>query len=67
VGFDGFCDGQLYYVFVFCTPLIIGAGQFFWLFVTMMRIQQTMMCVQGSFLSAIAAGAESGGQPEVVR
>jgi hypothetical protein len=70
-----FCDRQLYYyyfvcllLFWFCTPLNCGAeAPFLWLFVMKMTIQRDYEILPSGFLSANAASAESGGQPEVVK
>ncbi len=42
-------------------------GYFFWLFVTKMTIQRNDDVLPSDFLSANAASAESGDQPEVVK
>jgi hypothetical protein len=56
------------FFFGFCTPLNRGAGAiFFWLFPPKMTIQQDDDVLPSGFLSANAASAESGGQPEVVK
>ena len=70
-----FCGRQLYYCFVFFVLVVLvlhttkpwRGSYFFWLFVTMMRgWQDGEACLRG-LLSANAASAESGDQPEVVK
>ena len=66
-----FCGRQLYYFFCFVlvlhTTKLWRGVYFVLLFVTKMTIQQDDDVLPSGFLSANAAGVESGGQPEVVK
>ena len=61
---------QLYYCLCCCNfahHSIVARSNFFWLFVTKMRGRRDDDVRLRRFLSANAAGAKSGGHPEVVK